>query len=236
MPGAKPVIGILGAGRLGVVLAQLAAGAGYPVLIAGSGDPKRIALPPDALRHGAVASTGATVAEEAEVVILALPLPRFREVPAEPLAGKTVIDAMNYWWEADGLIPEFRDPIASSSEIVQQHLSASRVVKAFNHMGYADLADESRPHGAPHRKAIGIAGDDAGDLELVAAIVDDLGFDPVGVGHLADGVTLEPGTEPFGADVGAAELRAMIDRFPTSQRGLRRAAALAARSAPDSRP
>ena len=233
MPGVKPVLGILGAGRLGVVLAQLASGAGYPVLIAGSGDPKRIALPQDALRQGAVAMTSVAAAEQADVVILALPLPKFREVPAEPLAGKTVIDAMNYWWEADGLIPEFRDPIASSSEIVQKHLSASRIVKAFNHMGYADLADESRPRGTAHRKAIGIAGDHTGDLEVVAGIVDDLGFDPVRVGVLADGVTLEPGTEPFGADVGADELRAMVERFPTSQRGLRRAAALAARSATD---
>jgi len=233
MPGAKPVIGILGAGRLGLVLAQLASRAGYPVLVAGSADPKRIALPPDALAQGVVATTRHAVAGQADVVILALPLPKFREVPAEALVGKVVIDAMNYWWEADGLIPEFRDPTTSTSEIVQNHLSRSRVVKAFNHMGYEDLADESRPHGAPHRKAIGIAADDVGDLDLVAGIVDDLGFDPVRVGRLADGVTLEPGTEPFGADVDAIELRAMIDRFPTSQRGLRRAAALAARSAPD---
>jgi len=50
------------------------------------------------------------------------------------------------------------------------------------------------------------------------------------VGDRADGVKLEPGTEPFGADVDAQELREMIDRFPTSQRGNRRAAALAARA------
>ncbi len=96
-------------------------------------------------------------------------------------------------------------------------------------MGYADLADEARPAGHQGRKAIGLAGDRAEDLDIVAALVDAFGFDPVIVGTLADGVQLEPGTEPFGADVGAEELREMIDRFPTSQRGLRRAAAWEAR-------
>ena len=133
--------------------------------------------------------------------------------------------------EVDGFPADFTDPLASSSELVRDHLPASRIVKAFNHMGYADLQDEGRPFGQAGRKAIGIAGDDADDLEMVARLVDDLGFDPVVAGTLADGVKLEPGTEPFGADVDAAQLLAMIDRYPDSQRGRRRAAALGARSA-----
>ena len=56
-------------------------------------------------------------------------------------------------------------------------------------------------------------------MEVAASIVDALGFDPVIAGPLAEGVRLEPGTEPFGANVGAAELRAMLDRFPESPRG-----------------
>lgn len=230
----KPVIGILGAGRLGMVLARLASRAGYPVLIAGSGEPKRAALHRGAFAAGAVAAAPSAVVEGAAIVILALPLRRFRDVPTDALAGKVVIDAMNYWWAADGLLPEFSDPTRSSSEIVQEHLSSSRVVKAFNHMGYTDLEEEARAAGTPHRKAIGIAGDDACDVDLVGAIVDAFGFDPVHVGPLADGITLEPGTEPFGADVDADELRAMIDSFPVSQRGRRRAAAWSERNAPES--
>ena len=92
-------------------------------------------------------------------------------------------------------------------------------MKAFNHMGYHDLEGGARPTGAPGRKAIAIAGNEATDLDAVARIVSDLGFDPVVAGPLAHGVRLEPGTEPFGADVDAEELGAMIDRFSTSERG-----------------
>jgi predicted dinucleotide-binding enzyme len=232
VPDDRPVIGILGAGRLGVVLARLAARADYPVLIAGSGDPKRVALPPD-VAAGAEPTTAMDAATRADIVILALPLGKYRAIPASALTGKLVIDAMNYWWEVDGFPDDFTDPLGTSSELVQRHLPASRVVKAFNHMGYRDLQDEARPHGEPDRKAIGLAGDDSADLEIVADIIDDLGFDPLVVGGLADGVRLERGTEPFGADVDVPELQAMIDRFPDSQRGRRRAAALAARLTAD---
>ncbi|MFH8252992.1 NADPH-dependent F420 reductase [Microbacterium sp. B2969] len=219
----KPVVGILGAGRFGMVVARLATNAGYPVLIAGSGDPRRIALPHDLT--DVVAATAAEVAERADVVVLALPIGKYRTIPAGPLEGKLVIDAMNYWWQTDGILPDFTDPLTSSSEVVRDHLPGSRVVKALNHMGYTDLQDEARPSGQADRKAIGIAGDDPADVDVVADFVDGLGFDPVVVGRLSDGVRLEPGTDPFGADVEAEELRLMIDSFPTSQRGRRRVAA-----------
>ncbi len=207
-------IGIIGAGKLSVVVAQLALKAGYEVAIAGSGSPDKIALSMQVLAPGAKVMTSEEVVRSSDVVLLALPLGKYKELPQKALDGKLVIDATNHWWEVDGLRDEIIDPDVSSSEAMQSFLAGARVVKALNHMGYHDLHDEPRPAGASGRKAIAIAGDNEEDVVTVATIIDRLGFDPLPIGRLAKGCLLEPGGPVFGANVDKVQLGKQLTRTP----------------------
>lgn len=200
-------VGILGAGKVGIVLAQLSKKAGYDVYIAGSGKATTIQLTIDTLVPDAHAVTSEQAATKGDLIILALPLGKYKNIPKKALNGKLVIDAMNYWWEVDGERPDLSNPNVSTSELVQQFLDKSRVVKAFSHIGYHDLYDEARPSSAPDRKAVAIAGNNKTDLAIVSYFVDTLGFDPVIIGNLSDGVKLQPGKPVFGAYVGAEEVK-----------------------------
>ncbi|RJU02316.1 NADP oxidoreductase [Arthrobacter frigidicola] len=196
-----PRIGILGAGHVGPAIGRVAIEAGYPVSIAGSGDPAKIALITQILVPGAKADWPAQVAAEADIVILAIPLHKFNTFDPSLVAGKVVVDLMNYWAPIDGTQQLFEDPRYGSSEIVQRHLSGSRVVKSFNHAGYHEIEAERRPAGSPDRLALGVAGDDRKAVELVAALVENIGYDAVLLDSLHEGRILEPGGPVFGASL-----------------------------------
>lgn len=212
-------IGILGAGKLGIVLSQLAIKAGYLVYISGSGGSEKIALSVSVLAPGAKAASSEDVVHHSDIIILALPLGKYRDIPKDLLSDKLVIDAMNYWWEIDGVRDDLTDLLISSSEVVQKYLTGSRVVKALNHIGYHNLHDEAKAEGLPHRKAIAIAGDSATDVRSVAAVVNSLGFDPLIAGTLSQSISLQPGSDVFGANVDKEKLRHMLDHFAQSKRG-----------------
>lgn len=212
-------IGILGAGKLGVVLAQLFLKHKYQVFISGSGEPSKIALSTEVLTPGAIPLIAEDVIDNSDIIILALPLGKYKNIPKENMKGKLIIDAMNYWWEVDGDREDLTDPRTSSSETVKSFLGVDRFVKSFNHMGYHDLFDEPKAANTVGRKALALSGDNKDDVGVVSAIINELGFDPVITGDLSSGVKLEPKGTIFGANVSAKELNDLLDSFDQTERG-----------------
>lgn len=206
-------VGILGAGKVGIVLAQLALKAGYHVRISGSGSVEKIAMTIETLVPGAVPATNQGVVAKSDLIILAIPLSRYKNIKSKLLKGKLVIDAMNYWWETDGIREEVLDPSSTSSEQVQQYFNKSTVVKTFKHMGYHNLQEEAKPAGADNRKALFVTGDNQAAVDQVAEFVDSMGFDTVVHYNIADGIMTEPGSELFGASLTKADLQNVIDHF-----------------------
>jgi len=205
-------LGIVGAGKLGTTLARAAIAAGYDVAISGSGPADGIALTLDVLAPGARAATTDEVVRHADIIVLAVPTHRFRELAGDLFAGKILVDAMNYWEPVDGDDPELADPEDGTSTIVQAHFPSARVVKSLNQLGYHELDEHHRPKGAPDRVAVGAAGDDRLAVREVMRLVDRIGFDPVDVGPLENGLALEPDGSPFAATYTADELSRLVPR------------------------
>jgi predicted dinucleotide-binding enzyme len=196
-----------------MALARAALAAGYEVAVASSGPPERIALSVDVLAPGAVASAIDSVVEFAEVIVLAVPAHRFRELPSDLFDDKVLVDAMNYWPDTDGEDPELATADGGSSVVVQAHFPGARVVKSLNQLGYHELDEYPRAPGAPDRIAVAAVGDDRLAVRSVMHLIERLGFDSVDGGPLAKGKLLEPDGSPyaetFSADAMAKRLAAV---------------------------
>ena len=193
-------LGIIGAGKSGIAIARIAVAAGLHVAVAGNRPALQTAMLVKVLAPGAASLRVGQLIASSDIVVLAIPLHRWREVPLDRLADKIVIDPMNYWPPVDGVLEEFQSATLSSSEIIQKGLPDSALlVKTFNHLGYHDIEERVRPHGATDRIGLGLAGNHPTALNTVAAIVDRLGFDPITVGDLPAGRILQPGGPIFGA-------------------------------------
>jgi predicted dinucleotide-binding enzyme len=80
---------------------------GLPREIAELGDHARAATPAEAAQAG-------------DLVVATVPLARYEQLSAEALAGKIVIDTMNYYYQRDGRIDEVEERVLTSSEMVQR--------------------------------------------------------------------------------------------------------------------
>jgi predicted dinucleotide-binding enzyme len=203
-------VGIIGAGRIGQAVATRLVTAGHEVMLSNTRGPESLADVEEALGQDAHAGTVSDAAAYGEVVFVAIPVAAMYELPAAELNGKIVVDANNYYPPRDGPIPELDDGSVGSSELLARHLPGCSVVKAFNTIYYERIAHEAKPPGSAERLAIPLAGDDAAAKQVVASLIDDMGFDPVDAGSLADGRNQQPGTPVYNLPEGVAGVRAAL--------------------------
>jgi 8-hydroxy-5-deazaflavin:NADPH oxidoreductase len=200
-------IGLIGAGHIGSQLARLGVAHGYNVVISNSRGPETLSALVEELGPMARAATAAGAAEAGDIVVVTVPLKNYRKVPVAPLAGKIVIDTNNYYPQRDGQIPELDNESITTSELLQAHLPASKVVKAFNHIYAAELTTHGQPAGSKNRRALVIAGDDQTAKATVTHLLDEFGFDTVDAGPLKEGWRIQRDTPGYGPRRTAEELR-----------------------------
>ena len=203
-------LGVVGAGKIGTAIARTAMAGGYDVAISGSGPAERIELIVDVLAPGAHALSTAEVVAFADLIVLAIPMHRFRGLSRDLFAGKILVDATNYWAETDGFDAELAAAPAGTSAVVRDWFSSARVVKSLNHLGYFKFEQSRRPPGAAGRLAMAAAGDDRGAVAVVVRLVDTLGFDPVDAGALDAGLALQPDGPVFGVGQSAEEMSDLL--------------------------
>ena len=197
--------GFIGSGHIGSTVARLAVAAGHDVVMSNSRGPETLAELVSDLGDHARAGTAAEAARAGDVVVVTIPLTNYRDVPVDELAGKVVIDTMNYYPQRDGQIGALDADTTTSSELLQAHLPAARVVKGFNNIFFQHLAALARPAGSTERSALAIAGDDAEAKRLVTGLLDEIGYDTVDLGPLSEGRRTQPGTPAYGLMYAADE-------------------------------
>jgi 8-hydroxy-5-deazaflavin:NADPH oxidoreductase len=211
-------LGIVGAGKIGTAIARAAVAGGYDFAVAGSGPAERIELIVDVLAPGARAVSTDEVVRSADLIVLAIPMHRVRELPRDLFAGKILVDAMNYWQEIDGVDEELATAPTGTSVLVQDWFSSARVVKSLNQLGYFKFEKSRRPRGTPGRLAMAAAGDDRAAVGAVLQLIDRLGFDAVDAGELEAGLALQPDGPVFGVGHSAEELSNLLSPEAASAR------------------
>jgi predicted dinucleotide-binding enzyme len=172
---------IIGFGNIGQALAKAFARNGIEVSAATTRDPQSFA--------SAAAAIGPTIiprkladAVKADIIFLAVRFESHQDV-AKALPtwkGKTIVDVTN----AYGVSPEKLGG-QSSAETVAQAFTGGRLVKGFNHLVAAVLAQDPAVHGG--RRVVFLASDDDAAAAEIGALAETLGFSPIKLGGLSEG-------------------------------------------------
>jgi len=183
-------IAIIGTGTVGSALARGLQKSTHEVIL-GARDVTDSATQQLAADVGAELALPREAATSAELVILALPwnVAEGAVKALGDLTGKIVIDCMNPLGMVGGALGLVLGYSTSAGETVAAWLPGARVVKTLNQVGAEMMADNA---GLSHRPVMFMAGDAAEAKASVAAVLSDLGFEPLDAGDLTKARLLEP--------------------------------------------
>jgi len=206
----KLKIGFIGAGRIGSQLATFWAHAGYQVMISARdlGPLKELAAQ---IGPNVQVGTPAEAASFGDVVVVTVPfgaLPQVGHDYASELKGKIVLDTCNPNPKRDGDMT--KDALEKGTGVMDPiYLPGTHLVRAFNTVGFAQLAPNS--HRSGEWIGIPLASDDKHAMLIAAQLVRDAGFEPVIVGDLSTAKSFDTGTAIYGKALPASEVRAALN-------------------------
>jgi hypothetical protein len=189
-------------------VAKQAIKAGHQVMLSNSRGPQTLfSLKP---MIGCETGTATEAAIFGEIVIIAVPLTAIGQLPVAELAGKAVIDAVNYYPERDGQVAELDQQTTTTSEYLAGFLPQSKITKAFNAIQMTDLETDGLPAGDPERRALPLAGDDKATKQIIISLYDAFGFDAVDAGALSEGWRFQRAMPSYCVRMTKAELEGVL--------------------------
>ena len=216
-------IGIIGSGQIGGTLTRRLTELGHRVMVANSRGPGSLA--DLAAVTGATPVTSEEAARAQDIVIISIPEKAAPQLPRNVLSktSAVVIDTGNYYPARDRGIPEIEGG-QTESEWVSQIIGRP-VIKAFNNIAAQSLATRGVPAGTAGRICLPVAGDDPGAKETVMKLIEELGFDAVDAGTLADSWRQQPGTPVYAQDLDKSGVEAALKQAESDKVASYRAAA-----------
>src|SRR5438876_702968 len=214
--GESMTFGVIGPGNIGEVIVRKLRDAGYPVKMANSRGPE--SLKDLGAKTAAIPVSLEQVVQDVDVLFLVVPQKAIPELP-KGLLNKArketiVIDVGNYYPFRDGRIDEIENGLTESVWVERQ--IGRPVVKLLNTIPSKALMAAGRPAGSRDRVALPISGDNTKAKEIVAQLIDRIGFDSVDAGTIAESWRQQPGSPVYCTNPTKEELRLWLKKVDRS--------------------
>jgi len=209
-------IGVIGPGNIGEVIIRKLRDSGYPVKMANARGPE--SLKDLAEKTGAIPVSVEQVVQDVDILFLAVPQKSISGLPKGLLSKARketiVIDVGNYYPFRDGRINEIENGLTESVWVERQ--IGRPVVKVLNTIASKALMAAGRPAGNRDRVALPISGDNPKAKEIVAQLIDRIGFDSVDAGAIAESWRQQPGSPVYCTNPTKEELQLWLQKVDRS--------------------